>query len=90
MEAGAWKDPLEEEELIMSKKLAQVIVTLLLLVTLTAGAAQATPWSLVRSEEAPFAALWGWFASWFEPSEPVAVPAEGCGMDPNGAPDHHC
>ena len=74
----------------MSKKLTRVIVTLLVLVTLTAGAAQASPWSFERLESSPFAALWDWIASWFEPSEPVAMPAEGCGMDPNGNPGGPC
>jgi hypothetical protein len=70
----------------MSKKLTRIVVTLLVLVTLTAGAAQAYPWSFEGPEPSRFAALWGWIASWFEPSEPVAVSTEGCGMDPNGNP----
>lgn len=67
----------------MSKKLTQVVLTFLVLITLAAGAAQAAPWSDDRPESAPFAALWDWIVSWFEASTP---PDEGCGMDPNG----HC
>ncbi len=89
MKTRAWKEPLEEE-LIMSKKLTRVIVALLVLVTLTAGAAQASPWSFEGPETSPFAALRGWIASWFERSEPVAVSTEGCGMDPNGTGGGHC
>jgi len=74
----------------MSKKLTRGIATLLVLVTLTAGAAQASPWSFEDPETSSFAALWGWIASWFERSEPVAVPTEGCSMDPNGTGLPNC
>lgn len=66
----------------MSKNLTRVLVALLLMVTLTAGAAQAAPWSLAGPEPSRSfaAAFWGWIVSWFETS----ASEEGCGMDPNG------
>lgn len=68
----------------MSKNLTRVLVALLLLVTLTAGAAQAAPWSLAGPEPSRSfaAAFWGWIVSWFDGSV-----EEGCGMDPNGGCD---
>lgn len=65
----------------MSKKMARVAVALLLLVTFTAGAAPAAPWSLAGPEPSPLAALWEWIAAaWFESS----TVEEGPHMDPNG------
>ena len=63
----------------MSKNLSRILVALLLLATLTAGAAQAAPRS-VDAEMSPLASLWEWVASWFE----ISTVDEGCGMDPNG------
>lgn len=78
----------------MSKKMTRVVVALLLLVTLTAGAASATPWSLARPEPSPVAALWGWITSWFQSStveegphmdpDGLTTDDEGSQMDPNG------
>ena len=64
----------------MSKKMTRVAVALLLLVTFTAGAASAAPWSLAGSEPSPIVALWEWFVALFESS----TVEEGCSMDPNG------
>jgi hypothetical protein len=78
MEAGAggWK-----RRFAMSKKMTRVVVALLVLVTFTAGAAPAAPWSLAgESEASPFAALWERIVSWFQSS----TVEEGCSMDPNG------
>lgn len=67
----------------MSKKMTRVVVALLLLVTLTSGAASAAPWSLAEALEAsPLAALWERVVSWVSGSEPSAVWTEGCSMDP--------
>lgn len=68
----------------MSKNLMRRVLVLLLLVTFTAGAAQAAPWSFGEAEVSPVTALWEWIGSWFEPARPAAVWTEGCGMDPNG------
>jgi hypothetical protein len=73
----------------MSKKMTRLVVALLLVVTFTAGAAQASPWSLDGPEASPIASLWDWVASWLEPTEPAAIWMEGCGMDPNGGGCHH-
>jgi hypothetical protein len=79
MEAGAGG---RKRRFAMSKKMTRVAVALLVLVTFTAGAAPAAPWSLAgESEASPYAALWERIVSWFEP---VAVWTEGCSMDPNG------
>ncbi|HKH46458.1 MAG TPA: hypothetical protein VKM72_17490 [Thermoanaerobaculia bacterium] len=70
----------------MSKNLTRRVVVLLLLVTFTAGAAQAAPWSRGGGSEMSLgAALWEWIGSWVEPLQPAAVWTEGCGMDPNGS-----
>jgi hypothetical protein len=74
--------------------------TVLVLVCLTAGAAQAWPIAQVRPDLAvPEAAgrleaVWEWLVSWFQPAE--AKPADeassdsqektGCGNDPFGRP----
>ena len=72
----------------MSRKMTRVVVTLLLLVTFTAGAASAAPWSLAGDPEAsPLAALWERVVSWVlgpERPEPTAVWTEGPHMDPDG------
>jgi len=73
----------------MSKNLTRVLVALLLLVTFTAGAAQASPWSLAGDGPSAVAALWDWLAAWFRTPDPIAVPTEGCGMDPNGTGGCH-
>jgi hypothetical protein len=62
----------------MSRKMTRVLVALLLLVTFTAGAAPAAPWSLAGEERSPIVALWEWIAAWFESVE------EGPHMDPDG------
>lgn len=64
----------------MSRKMTRVAVALLLLVTFTAGAAPAAPWSLDGSEPSPVAALWEWIVFWFDSS----MVEEGPHMDPNG------
>lgn len=64
----------------MSKNLSRILVALLLLATLTAGAAQAAPRPSADAEMSPLASLWEWVASWFE----ISTVDEGCGMDPNG------
>jgi hypothetical protein len=79
----------------MSKKMTRVAVALLLLVTFTAGAAPAAPWSLAGPEPSRLAALWDWIASWFQSStveegcpnggcSSGGNPEEGPHMDPNG------
>lgn len=69
----------------MSRKMMQVVVALLVLVTFTAGAATAAPWSVVDDLEAsPLAALWERIVSWLQTPEPSLVRTEGCSMDPNG------
>jgi hypothetical protein len=81
----------------MSKNLTRVLVALLLLVTLTAGAAQAAPWSLVGPEPSPLSALWSRVVSLFQSSTTEECdtdpdgdcpsgenPEEGSSMDPNG------
>lgn len=79
----------------MSKNLTRVLVALLLLVTLTAGTAQAAPWSLDGPERA-LGSLWSWVVSLFQSStaeecdtDPDACPSgenpeEGSSMDPDG------
>lgn len=64
----------------MSRNLSRILVALLLLATLTTGAAQAAPRSSADAEMSPLAALWEWAASWFE----LSLADEGCGMDPDG------
>lgn len=64
----------------MSKNLTRVLVALLLLATLTAGAAQAAPWSFSGPEPARVAAFWDWIVALFEGT----TGDEGCSMDPNG------
>lgn len=76
----------------MSRKMTRVLVALLLLVTFTAGAAPAAPWSLAGEERSPIVALWEWIAAWFESStveegphmDPDGLVDEGPHMDPNG------
>lgn len=64
----------------MSKNLSRLVLVLLVLATLTTGAAQAAPRASTDSEMSPLAAMWEWVASWFE----LSTVDEGCGMDPNG------
>ena len=77
----------------MSRKMTRVVGALLLLVTLTSGAASAAPWSLDDTERSPIAALLDWIAAWFDSSTPDEGPHmdpdgltvdEGSQMDPNG------
>jgi hypothetical protein len=62
----------------MSKNLTRVLVALLLLVTLTTGAAQAAPWSFGDPERS-LGSLWSWVVSLFQGST-----AEECATDPDG------
>ena len=69
----------------MSRKMMRVVVALLVLVTFTAGAATAAPWSVANDLEAsPLAALWERIVSWLQTPEPSVVWTEGCHMDPDG------
>jgi hypothetical protein len=81
----------------MSKNLTRVLVALLLLVTLTTGAAQAAPWSFGDPERSSLGSLWSWVVSLFQSSSTEGCetnangdcqsgenPEEGSGMDPNG------
>jgi len=72
----------------MSRKMTRLVAALCLLITLTAGAVSAAPWSVAEGlETSPLAALWERMVSWVlgpERPEPTAVWTEGCSMDPNG------
>lgn len=68
----------------MFKKMTRVVVAFLLLVTFTAGAAPAAPWSLAGDEGSPLAALWERIVSWLRAPELIAVWTEGCHIDPDG------
>lgn len=65
----------------MSKNLSRIVIALLVLVTLTTGAAHAAPGSSVGLETSPLTALWEWVTSWFQ----LSKVEEGSGMDPNGS-----
>ena len=69
----------------MSKNLTRVLAALLMLITLTAGAAQAAPWSFGEPEPSPsfVESVWEWIVSWLEGT---TGGESGCGMDPNGCP----
>jgi hypothetical protein len=83
MEARAGRT--RKRRFAMSRKMMRVVVTLLVLVTFTAGAAPAAPWSIADDlEGAPLAALWERIVSWFQTPEPTAVWTEGSSMDPDG------
>ena len=64
----------------MSRNLSRILIALLLLATLTTGAAQAAPRLSDDEEMSPLTALWEWVTSWFE----LSTADEGCGMDPDG------
>jgi hypothetical protein len=77
---AAPEDPMRS--FAMCKNLTRVLVALLVLVTLTAGAAQAAPWSFGDREPSPSLAeaFWDLIVSWLDGS----TVDEGCGMDPDG------
>jgi hypothetical protein len=63
----------------MFKNVSRILVALLVLATLSTGAAQAAPRLSADAEMSPLTSLWEWVASWFE----VSTVDEGCGMDPD-------
>ena len=67
----------------MLRNRSRIVATLLVLGTLTTGAAPASA-AEGRLFGGPELSFWGWLSSWFEGG--LMSPWEGSSMDPNGRP----